>query len=130
MGGAGAHEDFLTVHGDILHGQHGFGPETADDKIDLVAGDQPLHGVGGVGHVQEFVGVGLDQFDLHLFLAHGHAALGIDLIGGHQSTVPVPLALDEIHRSDDPDLDGSGLRGERTRQQGQTHDQKQQPTHR
>ena len=49
MGGTGADEDFLVVHGDVLHGQDGFGPETADDEIDLIAGDQPFHGIGSVG---------------------------------------------------------------------------------
>ena len=93
VGGAGAHEDFFIVHGDVLHGQDGFGPETADNKIDLVAGDQAFHGVGGIGHVQEFIGVGLDQFDFHLFLADLDAPFGIDLIGGHQwprSNAPCP----------------------------------------
>ena len=92
--------------------QDRLGPETADDKIDLVAGDQPFHGVGGIGHVQEFIGVGLDQFDLHLLLADLNAPFGIDLLGGHDGAVPMPLALDKIHRSDDADLDGFGLHGE------------------
>jgi len=40
----------------------------------------------------------------HLFVANLYAPLGVNLVGGHGSPVPIPYALHEFHRADHADL--------------------------
>ena len=97
-------KDLLVLHGNVLHGQDGLGPEPANHEVHLVLRDQPLHGIGGVRDVEEFIGICLNKLDFHLFLADLNAPFGIDLLGGHGCPIPMAFALHKLHRSDDADL--------------------------
>jgi len=120
-------EDFFIVHGDVLHRKDGLGPETADDEIHLVLRHQPFHGVGGIGDIDELVGIGLDQLDLHFFAADLDASPGIDLIGRQGGARPMPFSLDKLHRTDHPDLDRPTPGGE-THCQNDAKDKQPSPT--
>jgi hypothetical protein len=80
MSRAAADENFLVIHGNVLHCHDRLGSETADDEIHFVAGKEQFHGIGGVRDVEKFVGVGLHQFDLHLLLADLNSPFGIDFL--------------------------------------------------
>ena len=105
MGSPNADKDLLVLHGNVLHGQDGLGPETAKNEIHLVFRDEPLHGIGGVRDVEEFVGICLNELNLHLFFANLNTPFGINLLGGHCGPIPMALALHKLHRADHADLD-------------------------
>src|SRR5712692_5208861 len=105
--GARAEENLLVVHRHFLHRQHRLGAEAADQEIGLVAGDDALDGVGGVGHRLDLVGVGADQLDLHALAADVDAARLVDLVARHLGAGQVVLSLHEGHRPEDRDLDGA-----------------------
>src|SRR4030042_1581396 len=67
--------------------------------------EEPLHGVGGVRDVEEFVRIRLNKLNLHLFVPNLNASFGIHLLGGHGRPVPMALALHKFHWADHPDLD-------------------------
>src|SRR4030042_1226079 len=105
MGGPAADKDHLVLHGDVLHGKDRLSPKPPYHKVHPVPGDEPLHGIGGIRDVEEFVGIRPDKLDLHLLVADLNTPPGIDLIRCHERPVPVALALHILHRADYADLD-------------------------
>jgi hypothetical protein len=105
VGRAGAEEDLLVVHRHFLHREHRLGAEAADQEVGLVARDRALDGIGGIGHRLDLVGVGAHQLDLALLAADADAARLVDLVARHLRAGPVVLALHEVHRPENGDLD-------------------------
>ena len=107
MRGAGAEEELLVVHRHFLHGEHRLRAKAADQEVRLVARDDALDGVGGIGHRLDLVGVAADELDLHALAADVDAARLVDLVARHLGAGPVVLALHERHRPEDRDLEGA-----------------------
>jgi hypothetical protein len=99
------------VHGKVLHGQDGLGPEPAHNEIHLLAREQQFHGIGGIRDAQELIRIRLDELDLHLLAADLDTSLGIQLLCRHGGSVPMPFALNKIHGADHAYFDHIGCQG-------------------
>ena len=114
MGRTAPNEDLLVVHGYVPHGKDSFGPRPAHNEVHLVAGEEQLHGIDGVRHVQQLIGICLDELNFSFSLANSNASFGIDLLSSHGSSVPMPLALHKVHGAYYADLNRLGPPGRRT----------------
>jgi len=70
MGGPNADKNLLVFHGDVLHGEDGLCPKTANKEVHLILCDKPLHGIGRIRNVKEFIGIRLDKLNFHFFCAN------------------------------------------------------------